>query len=99
MISQKTMITEQYGDGVTKTIPFQVFNKRVLRNASEYNMSLRDMRLSNRVSFKKQEFKSSIERPKNLWEMKHYMPSYSTGPVFTNFLHEQTVKELKSLNQ
>jgi hypothetical protein len=30
--------------------------------------------------------------------MKQYVPSYSTGPMYTNFLHELTLKELKFLN-
>jgi len=55
-------------------------------------------RKENRLHFKKTEFKQSLERSKSQWGLKFLLAPYVPGPMYSNYLHDLTVKEMKGLN-
>lgn len=55
-------------------------------------------RKENRVKFKKQEFKLSLERSQSSWGLKFLMAPYVPGPMYPTYLNEMTSKEVKALN-
>lgn len=64
----------------------------------DFNSMINFTRKENRVKFKKQEFKLSLEWSRSSFGLKFLMSPYIPGPMYPTYLNEMTTKEVKSLN-